>query len=104
VKRAGLLIKRLVQRVNAWNQARQIREYVAALGIAASTRNYQVSPEDLERWIAKALMLADGIDPLLSSNPCRNENPTKSLFVAVYAGLLNVKNAISSFTLMTRSC
>jgi hypothetical protein len=59
----------LTQRVNAWIQAGQIREYVAAIRNVAPPGNYLVSPADLEQRIARALRIADEIDPLLTSDP-----------------------------------
>ncbi len=62
-------LKRLTQRVNAWIQAGQIREYVAAVRNVAPTSNYSVSPAELEKRILRALRFADEIDPLLTSDP-----------------------------------
>ncbi len=62
-------LKRLTQRVNAWIQAGQIREYVAAIRNVAATSNYSVSPAELEKRIVRALRFADEIDPLLTGDP-----------------------------------
>jgi hypothetical protein len=62
-------LRRLTQRVNAWIQAGQIREYVAAARETAQTRSYPDGPADLELRAAQALRLADEIDPLLSGDP-----------------------------------
>jgi hypothetical protein len=62
-------LRRLTQRVHAWIQAGQIREYVAAARNAAQTGNYPGGPTDLEPRAAQALRLADEIDPLFSGDP-----------------------------------
>jgi hypothetical protein len=64
-------LRRLAQRVNAWIQAEQIREYVAAIRNVARSSNNSVSQGDLEQRMASALKIADEIDPLLSSDPLR---------------------------------
>jgi hypothetical protein len=64
-------LRRLAQRVNAWIQAEQIREYVAAIRNVARSSNNSVSQGNLEQRMASALKIADEIDPLLSSDPLR---------------------------------
>lgn len=62
-------LRRLTQRVNAWIQAGEIREYVAAVRKVGQTYDYPGGLADLEQRAAQALKFADEIDPLLSSDP-----------------------------------
>lgn len=58
----------LLQRVDRWLQAANVRAYVDAVRTAAQTGRAQIDPERLKTWATWALAYADQMDPIAVGN------------------------------------
>jgi hypothetical protein len=85
-------LKELLQRVERWRRAVDIRAYVKAVRTAHKPGHELADQKNLEEWASWALALAARIDPLtsgdaLSVNPPRNPEQTEEgspFFSAIY--------------------
>jgi hypothetical protein len=59
----------LIQLVNHWHQAVDIRAYVKAVGYAVRTGGFKIENRKLDEWTKWALGRADQIDPLVGGQP-----------------------------------